>query len=398
VAGRSSPDASDLAWLVGVLWGPGAEIVAGHDRPAVGGTTYVIAPGRRRPRMLLPDDRGLARAALRGGAGTRSLAVGRGRAALAQALRADAAWRLIRDRVWVPGSDPLRRGLSNALGIEASFAAGLRARAPFRKPMLQVLGPSGEAIAYAKVAWNEVTALNVRSEHEALLAFAGLDDPGLRTPSVVALLEHRGFPVLVTRPMPEAVARLSRSDPPPSVSVTRRISEVLSEIRRPASIDDRLRSRLEAVAVAAPREGWAAAVVDAARHVREGIDTSALLAGSWHGAWAPWNLGSAGATLWVWDWEHWRPDVPVGLDVPHYIFQQRFVGARTPLDEAFAAAREGSTPALSSLGYERDARRALHATHVLEISLRYLEAQSYGAAANPRFVAGALDALRAVQA
>jgi hypothetical protein len=39
----------------------------------------------------------------------------------------------------------------------------------------------------------------------------------------------------------------------------------------------------------------------------------------------------------------------------------------------------------------------VHATHVLEVCLRYLEAETYGVPANARFVAGALDSLRATQ-
>jgi hypothetical protein len=398
MARRPSPDASDLAWLIGVLWGPGAEILTEPERPAGRGSTYVIAPARRWPRMLLPDDRIAARGALLGGTATRSFAARRRRGAFATALRTDTAWHMVRDRVWIPGPDPLRERLEEALGGPAMIAAALRVRAPFRKPMLQVLAPTGEVVAYAKVAWNEVTALNARAEHEALLAFADADHAGLRTPEVVAMLEHRGFPVLVTRPMPEAVARYAPSDPPPPVTVTRRISEVLSLGRAPGSIDERLRSRLDAVAVALSRDGRHGAVVDAAISLRNGLDTANLPTGAWHGDWAPWNLGRENDTLWVWDWEHWRSDVPLGLDVPHFVFQQRFVAERAPLDEAFAAAREASSEPLTSLGYGPDDRRTLDAIHVLEICLRYLEAETYGAPANPRFVAGALDALRSVQA
>ena len=398
MARRPSPDASDLAWLIGVLWGPAAEVVTGSARPTGEGSTYVIAPNRRWPRLLLPDERSVARAALRAGTGTRSLSAGRRRAALAQALRADPAWRLVRDRVWVPGTDPLRARLEDALGAPAQISAGLRIRSPFRKPMLQVVGPGGQVIAYAKVAWNDVTAANVRAEHQALLAFADAPDAHLRTPEVVAMVEHRGFPVLVTRPMPEGVRRYRAGDDPPPVSADREISDVLTAGGSDASIAERLRSRLAVVADGATRaEGLRRAIVAAATEVAGDLDASGLVAGAWHGDWAPWNLGRDGDMLWIWDWEHWRPHVPVGLDVPHFLFQQRFVAERTPLAEAFAGARAGSSRALASLGYDESQRRALHAAHVLEVSLRYLEAERHGVRPNPRFVSGALDALRDVQ-
>ena len=397
VAKGSSPDPSDLAWLIGVLWGPGAHVFSGVERPAGVGTAYVIAPARRWPRMLLPDEREAARAALRGGSGTRSLSAGRRRGALARVLRTDAAWRLVRDRVWVPGPDELRLVLADAFGEPVWIAAGLRVRAPFRKPMLQVLSRAGDVIAYAKIAWNGLTARNLRAEHEALGALDG-GTPGARTPRVIAMLEHRGFPMLVLRPMPDGVRRYGAHDGPPPLHITREISDVLSTIRPPSSIVERTRERLDAVREAGTSTGWTSHVVAAASLVEAGVDTTGLIAGAWHGDWAPWNLGHDGHDVWVWDWEHWRSGVPVGLDVPHYLFQQRFIGQQAPLADAFDAARIGSEDALTSLGYGDDERRAVHAIHVLEVCLRYLEAEAFGVPPNPRFVSGALDALAAVQA
>jgi hypothetical protein len=379
-----------------VLWGPDAEVVSGSRPPTGAGSSYVIALGRSRPRLLLPADRTVARAALRGGSGTRSSAAGRRRKAVAQALGTEAAWGLLRDHVWVPGVDPLREILSDALGTSVSVAVALRVRVPFRKPMLQVLSLTGEVVAYAKVAWNEVTADNVRAEHEALRAFATATSR-IRTPDVVALLEHRGFPILVTRPMPDGVRRLRSDDGPPPVDVARETSEVLASIRAPSAMSERLRERLDAVHRAGPRSSWVGPVVAAAMDTQATIDHDGIPAGAWHGDWAPWNVGRDAGTFWIWDWEHWRTDVPVGLDVPHYVFQQRFTAERAPLLEAFEAARSSAEDALTSLGYGAEQRRAVHATHVLEVCLRYLEAETYGVPANARFVAGALDSLRATQ-
>ena len=54
-----------------------------------------------------------------------------------------------------------------------------------------------------------------------------------------------------------------------------------------------------------------------------------------------------------------------------------------------------SAAGLSALGYDAAARAVLQAVHVAEVSLRYLEAEAAGVAANPRFLAGAAEALRA---
>jgi hypothetical protein len=379
-----------------VLWGPGAEVVSGSRRPTGGGSSYVIAPSRHRPRLLLPEQRTIARAALRAGSGTRSITAGRRRRLVAEALRADPAWRLLRDRVWVPGHDPLRELLEEALGSPALIATALRVRVPFRKPMLQVLNGAGELIGYAKVAWNDVTAENLRAEHEALRAFAAATS-AIRTPEVVALLEHRGFPILVTRPMPGDVRRQRPDDGPPATNVARETSEVLCSLRPPTGIAERLRSRLAAVEASGSHSSWVPRVVATAVEVEDAVDPTGLPAGAWHGDWAPWNIGADATAVWIWDWEHWRADVPLGLDLPHYVFQQRFTAERAPLADAFAAARTTAAGPLAALGYGPGERHAVHAIHVLEVCLRYLEADLYGVPANPRFVAGAVDALRAVQ-
>ena len=102
-----------------------------------------------------------------------------------------------------------------------------------------------------------------------------------------------------------------------------------------------------------------------------------------------------GDRLWAWDWEYCRTDVPVGLDVPHFAFQRRFIGAREPLERAFAEARDTTAEALSRLGYPPEDRATIHAVHVAELAIRYLEADALGVAPNPRFVEGAAAALRA---
>ena len=49
---------------------------------------------------------------------------------------------------------------------------------------------------------------------------------------------------------------------------------------------------------------------------------------------------------------------------------------------------------LSALGYDAAARAVRQAVHVAEVTLRYLEAEAAGVAANPRFLAGAAEASR----
>jgi len=170
----------DLAWLVDVLW---SDAVVGRATP--GATGYVVVPGAHGARAILPADRAAARAALLAAGGTRSRAAQRGRAVVAQATRTG----LLRPRLFVRGNDPLRATIETALGECVHLACAVRAPAPFRKPVVQVVGAGG-VIAYAKVAWNAVTAANVAAEHRALLGLAGVAASALAGPEPIALLEH----------------------------------------------------------------------------------------------------------------------------------------------------------------------------------------------------------------
>jgi hypothetical protein len=380
---RPAPQHPNLAWLLDVVWGP-----ALRDGAIDGASAYRVIPSARRARMLVPADDAVATVALRAGGGTRSPRAQRARSIAAMLLRTGA----FRDRVWVEPDDPLRAEIAGACGVEAVLlACAVRRPSPFRKPMLQVLTHDGRVIAYAKVAWNAVTAANVAAEHVALAGLHAHRTDRVAAPVPIALVEHRGFPLLLTEPMPERLRRYDRTEPPPDPAVALAVSRVLGASAGPDPIGARLRARLAATAPTdlATVHAGTTALLDALGSAGAGLSP-----GAWHGDWSPWNLGWVEERLWAWDWEYCRADVPVGLDAPHFVFQRRFIGDRAPLERAFTDAAAGAAPALAALGYGPAERAIVHAVHVAEVALRYLEAASTGVAANPRFVAGAERALR----
>ncbi|MFL5791476.1 MAG: hypothetical protein ACJ76A_08220 [Actinomycetota bacterium] len=375
----------DLTWLIDVLWGSEDGSVA--DRPMPGGTAYVVVPGPHRPRAILPARADAARAALIAGAGTRSRAAQRGRALAAQAAR----FGLLRPSLFVRGDDPLRASIREALGADVDFACAVRAPGPFRKPVLQVVA-DGELVAYAKVAWNAVTAANVAAEHRALLALEANAASSLGAPAPITVVEHRGFPVLLTRPMPRELRRFDAGRDELDPAITRLIGELGAPSAGGDPIAARLRSRLRAAS-----GGSLASVASTVERLLDAIGSraAAIPVGAWHGDWSPWNLGWVGSRLWAWDWEYCRTDVPIGLDLPHFAFQRSFIGERQPLARSFSQARATTAEALSRLGYAPADRATIHAVHVAEIAIRYLEADAIGVAPNPRFVEGADEAIAA---
>jgi hypothetical protein len=385
---------ANLTWLLDTVWGqPGSGWTL--EEPSAGSpASFVVVPNLRRARALLPDTKRGARAALLAGGSTRG-ARARRRRAVAAALFGSGVDRLVfRDRIWIVGEDPLRTAIQEALGGQpVTLAATVRPPGPFRKPVVSVVTPHGQVIAYAKVAWNAVTGSNVAAEYAALKGLAALGDDAVSAPRPAALLEHKGFPVVLTHAMPPSLRRYA-APAPPEATVSRVVARVLGTSATGTDpVGERLRGRLTAMRAAAALPMVAEAASDLVEAL--GSRTEALPSGAWHGDWSAWNLGWEGERLWAWDWEYCRPDAPIGMDIPHFTFQQRFIVDRSPLPDAFGAARIAAAAPLSVLGYDADARAAVHAVHAADIALRYLEAEVLGVAANPRFVTGAGAALRA---
>lgn len=395
---------ADLGWVVSVLWGgvDGIEARLGAPRPGeVVLADLLVVPDAARPRLLVPRDRRAARAAVAAGASTRGRSSRLGRAAAGLALRTPASRIVFRDRLVVVarGATPPTIGdlLADALGRPVLLTVNVRPPTPARKPVLQALDPAGSVLAYAKVGWHEVSDANVRAEAEVLRAVAAADlEVGAPVP--VAELERGGHPILVTAPMPRGIRRLGLDDAPPPVAVTRGIASLAGLREEPlagGAIVRRLRDRLAATGPPASEDH-----VGAVASLLEALDARAdvVPVGTWHGDWSPWNLGVHEGRVWAWDWEYARPDVPLGLDVVHYGFQVAFIAQRRSLTEAVTRSRAVAEAPLAALGFDEAGREVVHAAHLAEVAVRYLESRAEGVEPPARFTAGAGDVIRAVTA
>jgi hypothetical protein len=394
----------DLAWLVDALWGglDGIAVSRGWVPPA-GSTTvdrYLVVPGPRKPRLLLPDEAAAGREALLAHRAIRAPRARWARAAMGLAYH-PGIWDVVTGRrgrigVHVTGPDAplLSRVLARILGVDrVVLAINVRPPSPFRKPVAQVLSPDGRLLAYAKVASTDVTKLGVSREARALRALASRTDGRLLVPT---LLHHGPWEereLLVTEPLPRNIRRYRAADGPPSIEVTREVAALfpadpsaLAASGYWTTLRGRA-ARLEAVAAGAGFDALLVAFLDAVQERAGRADASF---GTWHGDWSPWNLGFADGRLVAWDWEYAADGVPLGFDVLHFHFQVAFIGERRPLAEAFERARAAARTPLLALGAEPDATAD---AHVAEITLRYLDAISLGAGANPRFLSGIGDVL-----
>ena len=216
-------DADAMRWVANVLLGELAddpEIVVGPKAPSGHRVlwTFSMLPGGDDPYVLIPADAPRAAAAAVHGLGnplrSRDRAV---EAAAGLAMRARVGPRFAPSLV-VSAPGPVARHrtlpghLATVLGRDdAVCAVILGRRRPNRKPVLKMLAPDGEVLAYAKVGWNDLTANLVRAEADAMARIAAAGPRTFRVPRVLASGPWAGLELLVTAPAPAT----TRGDGPP---------------------------------------------------------------------------------------------------------------------------------------------------------------------------------------
>jgi hypothetical protein len=248
----------------------------------------------------------------------------------------------------------------------AGIGLSVRAPTPNYKPSLVAVDASGAVIGYAKVGWNDVTRARLRREAAALNSMSQRAGHDLRVPEVEAELNWNGRYVLVVRPLPRAARPYPRRAAAPLTLVR----STLADPQRPEldvrTLADRLSSSIA--------ENSPGALADAAHEFGERLGAlhggCRLPCGIRHGDWVPWNLGTARARLWAWDWEYAEDDSTPLLDVAHWHMQvARFV-EQLSVGAAFGALDNRLTSDLAKLGLDRDVSRAVSDLAALELTQR----------------------------
>jgi len=205
------------------------------------------------------------------------------------------------------------------LGTDVRLSVHIGPARANRKPVLQLLTPDGETIAFAKLGTSPLTRTLVRAEADALAAIATASLSTLSVPSVLHAGQWGEHEVLVQSALPVWQPRVPLIAPRLTVAM-REVAHCCGTSHGPLGSSGywtRLRSRLTAIADHA--EGGALNAA-AARIVHTGGHVD-LAFGSWHGDWAPWNMASLADNVLVWDWERFTPGVPIGYDALHHALQ-----------------------------------------------------------------------------
>jgi hypothetical protein len=336
------------------------------------GTEYLLVPDRERPRLLVPaHDRRVAAAAVARYAEPQSRFARLKRDAVVAALRSGLSTALLRDRVRTGGgSDTIETYLSEALGTEVHLSIHIGPARANRKPVLQLLTPTGTTVAFAKLGTNELTRALVRAEAAALHTLGGAALRQVAVPAVRHCGTWRGHEVLVQAALPVWH---------PKVSLP--AEQRASAMREVAVCRGVTAARLTASAYWAGLVARLSTVVEhadghqldrAAGRIGTTAGEVGLEFGSWHGDWAPWNMRPVAGSVLVWDWERFSTGVPVGFDALHFDLQQRI-----SRQSDGAAAVRGTLAAAPDLlapfdVTERAAVRLTALLYLIDLAVRYL--------------------------
>jgi hypothetical protein len=335
-----------------------------------GGAEYLVLPHARRPRLLVPTGaRRAAAAAVRHYAEPPSRRARLVRAAVALALRAGAGAMPLPGRVRVEAAGSVQPHLRELLGLPVTLGIHIGPARANRKPVLQLLDPTGATVGYAKLGVGPLTDRLVRAETTALTALSWLRLAHLTAPRVRHAGRWRDRPLLVQSALPVWRRRVPLRRP--------RLAAAMRELAYCCGTDHgpladspywhRLRDRV--AAVSGQPEG--AALAAAAARLGERAGEVELRYGAWHGDWSPWNMAVLPDTLLVWDWERFSTGVPVGFDAVHYELQHRLRTTRVAAD-AVTATLAAADPLLAPFDAPPAARRITALLYLVDLATRYL--------------------------
>ena len=237
-----------------------------------------------------------------------------------------------------------------------------------RKPVLELLSPSGEMLGFAKVGISGLTRELVRTEAAALdvLGAAGLNR--LQVPRLLHHGQWREHEVLVQTPLNGSGRTVTRAMLTSAMAELATTAGVTTQLVGQSGYWRTLRTRLEGCADREP----AAALLQVMDDLQATADVTSLAFGSWHGDWTPWNMASSGDQLLVWDWERFESGVPIGYDALHHQLQGEVErngagGAQSATEAALFTA----PMTLGPLGVRPGFAVFVAALYLIEIATRY---------------------------
>ncbi len=264
-------------------------------------------------------------------------------------------------RVGIARRSSLVAQVAASLGVP--MATGIVLCGPPRanqKPVIQLHDERGRAIAFVKVAWNDLTHRLLAAEEQSLIRLNGIPDKGFLVPPVLARGVFGTATWLAIGPV--TVDHRGRPD-------LGQVDALASAVERTGNHWDGRTGESSYIArLIDESKGLAAGEPAVARLVERWGDRPITLAGA-HGDFVPWNMLSGAPQPAVWDWERYDSAVPVGFDRLHYRAQVGLHRKQQPLDVAIGAIERDLDRILSDLAPPQ--RRAHLEWYVADLLCRY---------------------------
>lgn len=288
-----------------------------HRRLA--GGDYLLLPGTAEPRLLVPAGRRAATAALQRYSALRSL---RSRLQVV-AMRSGAGRLAIPGRLYLePAGESFESFAADILGAPVRLSLHIGPPRANRKPVVQLLSPNGDTLAFAKIGIDALTDRLVDAEARALSRLSGAGLTAVEAPAALHHGRWQDRSLLMQSPLPTWTATPG--------GTAQRLTTAMREIAAMDGVDtvslagseylNDLRGRVADISEPAVREVFA--------HTLNALAGPApIRLGCWHGDLTPWNVADSGNRLLVWDWERFCGGVPVGFDALHFDLQQRLHSA-----------------------------------------------------------------------
>jgi hypothetical protein len=372
----SQSQADYLREVCQLLWPPPALAAPGAAQRTAGGpeaSELIVLPGLRRPRLVVPADRRTSSAAIRGYGSPGSARDRIAARILSAALASGLGGLVLRDRLQVrvpPDAETIETHLAAVLGYPVRVSMNLGAARANRKPVLQLLTPSGRTAGFAKIGVNPLTSELIRTEHDALVRLKAAALTRIAVPDVLASGQWQGLDVLVLSPLPVWHKRvpLRPSQLAQAMVELASVSPVSQAPLATSEYWERLVSRLESADDGSERT----ALHEALDQLASRAGSSRLSFGHGHGDWTPWNMASTRAGLLVWDWERFTAGTPAGFDALHYWLQAQAVADGRDPRQAAAACVEQAAALLEPFGLPPMQARLTALVYLADLSVRYL--------------------------
>jgi len=371
----SSPG-SELEWLGGMLFADSTNVRMAKVADLRPGEEIrerlLVSPGIDRPQFMVSTARRAAANSVRrytdASGPVERLTIG----AVSAGLRVGMAKRLRSRQIVIAGpeglgrlsgKDSLMEHIGELVGVDTdSMAVTIGPPRANRKPVLQLMAPDGEIVAFAKIGWSPLTRELVRNE-AAWLGYLGRSEmAGILVPRHIGVTEWRGLDVAVLGPVPIRAYPMRRPGRPPSLAVFRQIATSTGTTDELLGESHFAERHIEQAAGTADAELVTRTL---ARHEEELLEF-----GTWHGDFSPWNMSSGLRGISIIDWEFARPGVPVGFDVLHFGLQVNQNRRGLSADRALVQALESGRPTLERLGAFGSVAEATEACYLIELASR----------------------------